>query len=258
MTGPARPLDKSTTVSLVEQHPSTVISLKLSETELRRIRESVPLSQLASVVRTASIVAMSGESIAAPFAIPPTLKPAPSTSTSFRAVSVVIIATAACRPASPPPSKEAIKPGTPASNLAIGNGMPIRPVWQTRTSSAEVPIPSATISHMRSAARRPAVPVCALALPLEQTTADASPPVESRCARLTRTGAALALLLVNTAAAGTGRRSCVHTRAMSEAPDSFMPHATPAATKPMGPVTPTASLVRTPVNSHGAHLRAHG
>ena len=101
-TSPASPLDSRTTVSLVEQQPSTVISLKLVATAARSTRESASGSHGASVVRTASIVAMSGDSMAAPFAIPPTLNPAPSTSTCFVDCVVVIIATAARRPASWP------------------------------------------------------------------------------------------------------------------------------------------------------------
>ena len=54
----------------------------------------------ASVVSTASIVAMLGASIAAPLAIPPMRQPSPSTVTVFGTVSVVMIARAAAGPPS--------------------------------------------------------------------------------------------------------------------------------------------------------------
>ena len=60
---------------------------------------SGPGSIAASVVTTASIVAMAGASIAAPFAIPPTTAGVPATlaTASLRTVSVVRIASAAAR-----------------------------------------------------------------------------------------------------------------------------------------------------------------
>ena len=85
-------------MSLVDVHPSDDIALKLSATPARRMSVSAPGSTAASVVSTASIVAMFGASIAAPLAMPPTVKPAPRTTLSFRWVSVVRIASAAAAP----------------------------------------------------------------------------------------------------------------------------------------------------------------
>ena len=51
------------------------------------------------------------------------------------------------------------------------------------------------------------------------------------------TGAAVILLAVNTAAAGTGRPSAVATSARSRSPLGLMPAATPAATNPLAAVT---------------------
>ena len=138
-TGPARPLASRTTVSLVEQHPSTVISLKLAATARRRTPHRTSGSHSASVVSTASIVAMSGASIAAPFAIPPTEKPAPSTSTCFSNVSVVMIALAAAESASSPDPRPLTSFGIPVSTQSTGNGTPISPVWHTRILSRARP-----------------------------------------------------------------------------------------------------------------------
>ncbi len=99
--------------------------------------------------------------------------------------------------------------------VSIGNGMPIRPVWQTRTSSARQPRSPATATQRRSAAAWPAAPVAALALPDVRMTPAARPPVAARWARLTWTGAAAARLLVNTPAAGPGSPSAVATTATS-------------------------------------------
>ena len=139
-------------MSLVEQHPSTVISLKLSLTASRKMRVRVAGSQGASVVRRASIVAMFGASIAAPFAMPPTLNPPASTWISFETVSVVIMATAAREAASVVGPSAETRCGVPDSIRSTGNLTPISPVWHTRTSSGADPMPDATSSHISSAA----------------------------------------------------------------------------------------------------------
>src|SRR5439155_892432 len=87
-----------------------------------------------------------------------------------------------------------LRRATPASNAAIGSGIPMSPVEQTRTSSARQPSCAATRAHVRSASARPASPVAALALPLLRTTAVARAAVAARCARDTWTGAAVARL----------------------------------------------------------------
>ncbi len=79
----------------MDVQPSTVISLNECPTALARAACSAGGDDDASVVNTASIVAMFGESIAAPFAMPPTMKPLASTTTSLVLVSVVRIAFAA-------------------------------------------------------------------------------------------------------------------------------------------------------------------
>ena len=100
-------------MSLVEVAPSTVMQLKVSVTASRRTCWRTAGSAWASVVSTASIVAMFGWSIAAPLAMPPTVKPPPSITTSLRTVSVVRMAWAA----SPAPSADraAARPGMAAT-----------------------------------------------------------------------------------------------------------------------------------------------
>ena len=158
-------------MSFVDWQPSTDIALNESATPARRIRWSVSGSASASVVSTASIVAMSGASMAAPLAMPPTRKPSPDTSVSLRTVSVVMIACAALLP--PSGRSDATRRGMPDSMGSIGSGMPMRPVEHTRTLSARQPRCSAASSVIRSASRRPGSPVAALALPLFSTTAQA-------------------------------------------------------------------------------------
>src|ERR1700722_14042949 len=126
---------------------------------------------------------------------------------------------------------------TSTSTVSMGNGMPIRPVWQTRISSGEAPTPSAVSVQSRRAASRPGCPVAALALPDVRMTPAARPVVVARWPRLTWTGAAAARLAVNTPAAGTARPSSVATTATSGTPPALIPADPPAATKPSGAVT---------------------
>ena len=118
---------------------------------------------------------------------------------------------------------------------AIGSGIPMRPVEQTRTSVGATPSPFPASSHVRRASSRPRSPVAALALPELSTTAAARP--SARWARVTWTGAAVARLVVNTPAALTARRSVVATIDRSGAPDGFTPHTSPPASNPGTAVT---------------------
>jgi hypothetical protein len=71
-------------------------------------------------VSTASIVAMSGASMAAPLAMPPTTKPSPGTTVSLRRVSVVMIASAAALPWAGSPLRAAARAGMPDRRAAMG------------------------------------------------------------------------------------------------------------------------------------------
>ncbi len=98
-------------------------------------------STSASVVQTASMVAMLGASMAAPLAMPPTVKPSPRTTTSLGTVSVVMIARAAKAPPSGLASRRETMPSSCGSTTLIGNGIPMSPVWHTRISSTAAPMP---------------------------------------------------------------------------------------------------------------------
>ena len=90
-----RPLASTSTVSLVDVQPSTVMALKETPTAALSAAARRSGSTAASVVQSASMVAMSGASMAAPLAMPPTVKPSPCTTTSLGTVSVVMMARAA-------------------------------------------------------------------------------------------------------------------------------------------------------------------
>ncbi len=188
--------------------------------------------------------------MAAPLAMPPTMKPGRWTTTSLATVSVVMMARAASWP--PLGWRPAASEGTPAATMSMGSGMPINPVEHTSTASGSQPMAAAVSAHMRAAWATPSAPVAALALPLLSTTAAACPPVAARWARVTCTGAAASLFWVKVAAALTGRPSAVATSDRSGSPEGLMPAATPLATNPAGVVT----LTGTPPPRRGRRSRA--
>ncbi len=181
---------------------------------------------------------MCGSIMPAPLAMPPTRKvPAgvvTDTAADFGALSVVMIARAASACAALE-SAFAASPA-PLRSLSRSSWTPMTPVDATSTCSGAHPTMDATKSAELRATARPSGPVHALAQPLLTTTARARPPLRARCSRDTSTGAASALLVVNTPAAAAGASAT--TSARSRAPVFLMPHATPAARKPAGAVTP--------------------
>ncbi len=113
-----------------------------------------------SVASTASIVAIDGANIAAPLAIPPMVAArcignSTGCCVSLGTVSVVIIASAAASPPAASALSCAPSFGTPDSIGSMGIGMPMRPVWPTRTSPVSQPTACAVSSHMRNASARP-------------------------------------------------------------------------------------------------------
>ena len=102
---PPSPLASTSTVSLVDVQPSTVMTLKDASTASRRAACRVTGSTAASVVHSASMVAMFGASMAAPLAMAPTVKPSARTSASLGTVSVVMMARAAAAADSGPPAR---------------------------------------------------------------------------------------------------------------------------------------------------------
>ena len=145
----AAPLASTSTVSLVLVHPSTTSALNVFVDRVAPARRGArPAAIAASVVTTASIVAIAGASIAAPFAIPPTRSTVPAATSasayaSLRTVSVVRIASAAAAPPAASARSCPASLGIPASIGAIGNGIPMSPVEQTSTSVGATPSPVA-------------------------------------------------------------------------------------------------------------------
>jgi hypothetical protein len=177
--------------------PSTVMQLKVAFTTRARHACRSAGSIAASVVMNASIVAMVGAIIPAPFAIAP-IRTAPagvsiSSEARLDALSVVRIASAVVR--SSPSVSRSNACAIPDSTAGIGNGTPITPVEATTTCVGGHSSRLATSSAMRCASRMPCAPVRQFALPLLATIARALPPATA-CFDHT-TGAAQARLVVN-------------------------------------------------------------
>ena len=164
-------------------HPSIVISLNECPTAADSAARRTSGVEVASVVSTASIVAMFGASIAAPLAIPPTTKPSLSTATALVLVSVVKMALAAAWAHWSVEPRSPNSLGRAASILPTSRGTPIVPVEQIKISSTATASARADSSQVSSAARRPSAPVAAFAQPLFRTTAAVRPPLFSRLAR---------------------------------------------------------------------------
>ena len=177
---------------------------------------------------------MFGASIAAPLAIPPTVKPSPA---HDRLLAVGV--GGADRLRGRRRRRRRRRCGRPRASAM--------PAVIASIGSAVADQPGGADEHLvgraaelggdrarTSPGRRPgpAAPVAALAHPLLRTTAAARPPVRVRWALVVTTGAAVILFWVNTAAAATGWPSAVATRLRSRSPDGLMPHATPLAREP--------------------------
>ncbi len=143
--------------------------------------------------------------------------------------------------ASPPPSTESSVAAVamPDPTASIGSRTPIKPVEQTPTRLARVPIAAAVRLAMARASSRPGAPVQALAPPEFRTTASNSPPDIASIDQTT--GAAWKRFEVNTAAA-VRRGPLLTTRARSRRPDALMPALMPAAVNPWAAVTLMARL----------------
>ncbi len=222
-------------MSLVDWQPSTLRQLKVVSTAERSALEPSEASRTASVVRNASIVAMSGRSIPAPLAIPPTVTPPVRRTLDFGTESVVMIAVAAW--SDPSGDIRATRLGRAPSMRRRGSTVPIGPVEHISTSRGSQPSSSATRAVMASASANPASPVPALAQPEFTTTARATP--ESSRLRERRTGGAAVRDRVKTPVAVVVPSAAI--RAMSRAPEALMPADVPAARNPFAAVTLTAS-----------------
>src|SRR5436309_3394027 len=199
---PDAPLASSSAVSFVLVSPSTEMALKLRSATRRSRGCNAPGSATASVVRTASNVAMSGWIIPAPLAIPPTVTmPAAvsrRTAQCFGRVSVVMMARAASTP--PRGVRRVAASRSAAAICATGRGTPITPVESTSAvRGGRAAACSAAWATVRAAAS-PSGPVHAFATRAFIATARIRPGrSESRSASYT-TGAARTAFLVNTPA----------------------------------------------------------
>ena len=151
---------------------------------------------------------MFGASIAAPLAMPPTMKPAPAATVSLRAVSVVMMASAAAVPPAAEPLRPATRSGSPPIRItSIGNGNADEAGRADQHLLGSAPELG---GHDRAHAPRrrpaPAAPVAALALPLLSTTAAARPPVAARWAAVVTHGGRGHLVLGEDGGGGHGRR----------------------------------------------------
>ena len=141
----AAPLARAMTASFVLISPSILIQLKLCRTAMPRARLSKAGAIAASLVINASIVAcrapvrvIFGSIIPAPLQIPPIrtgdFPILNSTATSFRRVSLVMIASAVARAFWLELASNGAQALIPRVTFSIGIEMPIRPVEQTSTS----------------------------------------------------------------------------------------------------------------------------
>ena len=162
---PAWPFARKRAVSLVLVSPSTEIALNVWSTTRFQNGRSVPGSETASVVITASNVAISGWIMPAPLAMPPMMIGPPGvsrrTAQCFGRVSVVMIA----RAASTPPAGESFVAASrrPRATFSTGSGTPMTPVESTRAVRGGRPAASSALRAIARAASSPAAPVHAFA-----------------------------------------------------------------------------------------------
>ncbi len=166
-------------MSFVEVSPSTEIAWKLESAAAASVDLRNAGVAAASVSTNASIVAMFGWIIPAPFAIPTTLPRRPLHAKEARATfgpeSVVRIACAAA--STPDGERRACASGRAARIFRSGRTTPMTPVDATRTSRFGTRRRSAAASRTRRAASRPGFPVTAFAQPAFTTTARTRPPL---------------------------------------------------------------------------------
>src|SRR6266576_1613208 len=268
---PAAPLASSSAVSLVLVSPSTEMALKLRSATRRSRGWSEAGSATASVVSTASRVAISGWIIPAPLAIPPTVTRPPGvskrTAQCFGRVSVVMMARAASMP---PAGESRAAAWRSASTIgATGSGTPMTPVESTSAVRVGRAAACSAACAMARAAASPSDPVQAFATRAFIATARMRPGRSASSSASYTTGAARTALRVNTPAAA--QLVADTSRATSGAPSGLSPAWAAAAAKPRGDVTdpsdtgssiggqdsPRGSLVKPFLSSDDYDERAH-
>ena len=201
---PAAPLAMTSTMSLVEVSPSTVMRLKVRSTPLRTSCRSTGKTICASVTTNESMVAMSGMIMPEPLATPSRDTSTPSMTTVAEAilgtVSVVIMAWASV--SKPSAERCAASSGMARAKGSMARRWPMTPVEATWTRDSSMASAPAARALTARAAAMPSWPVQALALPLLTTTAWASP--ERSRSMSSCSGAALTRLVVNMPAVTAG------------------------------------------------------
>ena len=237
-------------MSLVLVSPSTVSWFHVRAAAGRSRPSSVSGSAVASVMRTASIVAMPGWIMPTPLATPETrtvtgIPCVPGSSTVVVAAlaveSVVRRALAAARSASGWSPSAGTRRVRPSVTRGTGRRAPMTPVESVSVWRGSMPRAAARAAAISAWSVSPAGPVAALALPLVLITALAQPrrprpagSVARRCCCERRTGAAAMRLRVNRAATAAGRPVATPMMARSGRPLALMPALRPPATKPAG------------------------
>ena len=172
------PVANRSSVSDVEVSPSIVTALNVSVTSSFSSARNTGAEIAASVKTKASIVAMSGAIMPAPFAKPLirtlALPSFTAALASFGNVSVVMMAFAASSHACAC-ARFARSSSTPL-NFEASSGSPITPVEARKISPVEQPAAFAASFAVNATCAFPVLPVKALALPELTTSARALPP----------------------------------------------------------------------------------
>ena len=149
--------------------------MKVSTTSARSASCRSSLEIAASVVTKPSMVHILGWIIPLPFAMPPMVTVFPEssmvTATCLEWVSVVMMASAASRPASTVSESVPASAFTPAVILSMGSCIPITPVEATSTEVSGIPSASAAAKAVCLQYSLPCSPVQAFAIPEFTTTA---------------------------------------------------------------------------------------
>src|SRR5699024_6536592 len=197
---PEAPVATNTQASLVEVSPSTVMRLKETLVSCCIHCSSRGCGISASVAINASMVAIFGSIMPAPFDIPVMVIVRPLTCTCSQAslgwVSVVIIPSAAC--CQPSTLSLGTAAGIPLAKGANSNTSEITPVEKGNTSCTAQPVVSATNLQVATARCKPSAPVPALAMPVLTNKYFGVPCC--KCCLANVTGAAQKRFWVNTAA----------------------------------------------------------
>jgi len=224
-TGPAAPLARTSSVSFVLLSPSMLMLLKLNATALRNKSASTSAAISASVTTIASMVAMFGWIIPAPFAMPYSRAEPACRNATLGRVSVVMMA----RDAASSPFCGQLPGGHDQSRFDLCHRQPRADHHgrHDRAGARRQSCAASALAAIAAASSNPASPVHALAQPELIATARKAVGRSASSARLYSTGAAAEnALRVNTAAALQGRSLMINAR--SAAPVFLMPAATPA------------------------------